>query len=230
MNELQTFADSAVVSPAALDAAIAAHRSEGNLVAGNNGGVLLLRVDQREGKMVYGPDNVVASELSKWAVNPHSLQMGWVLWRDSVKEGEVMAPIGEELDRPQGADWQKQISFELTCISGDDEGELVRLQNSSKGALQAWDSLLMEISRRPNVDYMSPIVQLSTTSYYLKKYNRDVHNPHLAVVDWLNPKTGDVLSSNDDIPFTLPAQKSEETDTNASASPVRARARSRSRS
>ena len=228
MNELQTFSETAVVSPAALDAAIEAHRAEGNLVAGNNGGVLLLRVDQREGCMVYGPDNVVVSGLSKWAVNPHSLQMGWVLWRDSVKEGEVMAPIGEELDRPQGADWQKQVSFELTCISGDDEGELVRLQNSSKGALQAWDSLLMEISRRPNIDYMSPVVQLSTTSYYLKKYNRDVHIPQLAVVDWLNPNTGDVLSSGDDIPFDLPKEK--ETDTDAPASPVRARARSRSRS
>ena len=228
MNELQTFAETAVISPAALDAAIAAHRSEGNLVAGNNGGVLLLRVDQREGCMVYGPDNVVVSGLSKWAVNPHSLQMGWVLWVDSVKEGEVMAPIGEELDRPKGEGWQKQVSFELTCISGDDEGELVRLQNSSKGALQAWDSLLMEISRRPNIDFMSPVVQLSTTSYYLKKYNRDVHNPQLAVVDWLNPNTGDVLSSADDIPFDLPKEK--ETDTDAPASPVRARARSRSRS
>jgi len=234
-NTLEAFHDFTLLDPDNLDAAISSQRSTGPLAPGR-GGALLLRVDQRTGGFVYGPDGIVPDPSSLWAVNPFSLQIGWVSWADRKKAGEIMAPIGQMPECPNnGLEWKQQISFEMEAIAGEDKGEIVALSNSSNGALACWDDLLKNIAARPNVDYASAVCKLDIHHYFLNKWNKDIYEPRLIVVDWMDASNGQRLStSDDDIPFEdvqtneAPAEPVQEPA--ASASPVQARARRRSRS
>jgi len=232
---LQAFHQTAVLNPADLDAAISSQRSVGPMAPGRSG-AMLLRVDQRTGGFVYGKDSIVPDSTGLWAVNPHSLQIGWVAWADRKKEGELMGPVGNMPECPDnGLEWKQQISFEMEAISGSDKGEIVCLSNSSNGALACWDQLLKDIATRPNVDYAAPIVQLDIHHYFLSKWNKDIYEPRLIVHDWMDHKDGKRLSGGaDDIPFDdikkeAPAAQPVEEQA-ADASPVTARARRRSRS
>ena len=234
-NALQAFHANEVLNPSQLDAAISSQRKTGPLAAGRKSATLLLRVDQRTGGFVYGQESVKPDPEGIWAVNPNSLQIGWVAWEDRKKQGELMAPVGSMPDCPDnGLDWKQQISFEMECLEGGDKGEIVCLSNSSNGALACWDLLLKDIATRPNVDFAAPVVKLGIHHYYLHKWNKDIYEPRLHVIDWMDANDGTRLSSSgEDIPFEdlkseTPAEEPLEEPT-ASASPVTARARRRSR-
>lgn len=231
VNTLQAWHNSAVMSPAALDAALKAQTAAP--VANSNGSTKLLRIDQQEGEFVYGQDNVTPGADSLWAVNPMSLELGWVLWHNRNKIGEVMGPLGECPPMPtDGKDWDKNVQFELTCVAGgDDIDERIKLSNSSKGAHKAWDKLCKAIANRPNIDYAAPVVRLSVDSYVNTNWNKTIYEPIFTVVDWMHFETGEMLAGDGEIPFPdlkeeAPAVPQQE---QAADAPVIQRARRRTR-
>jgi len=239
-NALQAWHDSAVISPAALDEALKAQRTQAPVMEGG-GGAKLLRIDQEGGEFVYGQENVPPEANSLWAINPMSLEIGWVLWENRKKVGEVMGPLGKCPPQPaDGKAWDKNVQFELTCIEGtDDIDERIRLSNSSKGAHKAWDKLCKALANRPNIDYSAPVVRLSVDSYVNKNWSKTIYEPVFTVVDWLHPETGERLAAdtaerslNAEIPFPdlkeeAPAVPSQE---QAADAPIIKRARRRTRS
>jgi len=232
-NALQTWHESAVISPAALDEALKAQRTQAPVMAGG-GGAKLLRIHQEEGEFVYGQDNVTPEADSLWAINPMSLEIGWVAWENRKKVGEVMGALGNCPPMPtDGNGWEKNVQFELTCIEGNDDiDERIKLSNSSKGAHKAWDNLCKALANRPNVDYSAPIVRLVVSSYTNTSWNKTIFEPVFTVVDWMHPETGERLAADAEIPFPdlkkeAPAVPSQE---QAADAPVIQRARRRTRS
>lgn len=161
------------------------------------GGKTLLRLDPNEGVWVYGPDNVEVEEESRWAIHPGSFSSGWVCWADpklngrkNEKLGEVMGPMTNPPACPttdhseRGGEWKEQIGFLLVCIGGEDEGEEVLYQNSSLGALKAYEAIYEETVGRPSPDHFFPIVELEVGSYKNKTYNKTIYEPQFTVVDW----------------------------------------------
>jgi hypothetical protein len=156
-------------------------------------GVMFLRMD-KTGHWVYGQDNVEVEDGSLWAVNPYSFVHGFVAWGEGAMLGSKMVPISEPLPdlgpAPAGAKqgWQKQIGFDLACISGEDEGTNVRVAGTSMGSIKASGALGLLIADRVDSDPTTPVpvVSLSSDSYISKKGFGRIYNPIFSVQSWVS--------------------------------------------
>jgi hypothetical protein len=196
-NALSTFHGVAVANVEDLNNRLV--RGRQNIPSPVGGGDTLLRVDQNDGLFVFGPDNVEVEENSKWAVNPWSFKTGWVCWADRKMNGNKNEKLGEKMvdaanaipepDLPdawadKGGKWVAQISFELFCIDGEDTGQKVLYQNSSNGAIKAYEKMYDAVLDRPNLDCYFPIVVPEVSSYMNKGYNKRIYEPVFEIVDW----------------------------------------------
>lgn len=195
-NALAEFHAGGGLTPADLNAKLARGRQN---IPTPLGGDTLLRVDQNDGIFVYGADNVEVEEGSLWAVNPFSFKTGWVCWADrkmngnkNEKLGEKMGPAENPIDEPalpdewaaKGGSWVQQVGFDLVCISGEDEGTKVLFQNSSNGAIKAYEATYDAVMDRPSFDHCFPICDLKISSYMNKGYNKRIYEPVFEIVDW----------------------------------------------
>ena len=177
-NALATFHGGAVATPEDLDAKLA--RGRQNLPNASIGGDPILRIDQNDGLFVYGQENINVEDGSLWAVNPFGFKVGWVCWADPRKNGrkneklgEKMAPADTPIDEPnlpdawaeKGGRWVEQVAVELVCVEGEDEGTKVLFQNSSNGALKAYNAVYEAVQGRPSREHCFPIVELVVSSY-----------------------------------------------------------------
>lgn len=228
---IANFHGGAVATPEDLNAKLA--RGRQNLPSPVGGGDTLLRVDQNDGLFVYGPDNVEVEEGSLWAVNPFSFKTGWVCWADrklngnkNEKFGEKMADADKPIPEPdlpdvwaeKGGKWVTQVGFELVCVSGDDEGQKVLFQNSSNGAIKAYEKLYDAVLDRPDLDYCFPIVELEVSSYMNKGYNKRIYEPGFKVVDWADMEQN-LLSATGKKAKKIAAAEPEETSEVTEATP-----------
>lgn len=146
----------------------------------------------RDGTWVYGADNVEVEPGSLWAINPMSLQHGWVCWtrwedRGQPKKkneivGERMVPMTQPkplLDTlPDTGDWNNewtdQISFQLKCISGEDTGEQVLYKATSKGGIGEARELIAAIMKQLDLDPTKPVpvVVLGNDHYMHNQYGK----------------------------------------------------------
>lgn len=172
-----------------------------------NGGDPILRLG-RDGKWVFGAENLEPEEGSRWAVNPLSLRYGVVCWK-VIPNGSKEKPelYGKHLvsifgnPKPQGGQahdsngnpvdhnahpWQDVIGVDLRCISGEDEGEQVIYEPSSTGGLNAMDDLMDAIvkAQDEHPDRPVPIVELVSDHYDHKQYGK-TYIPVLKIVDWV---------------------------------------------
>lgn len=194
-NELQSYFETAT-SIDKLDSILESAVATG-VVGAANDPYPLLKIDQATGQMIYGAENVVLTNGTSWAVNPYSFEQGWVCWDDNrTKKGEIMVPLGEKVPEPEqtgiGWNWTEQVAFQLADL--DDPTMVIKLCNSSKGAQKAFSALLAAIRSRPDANYAAPVVRPFTSSYELKKFGRTVWEPKFPVHDWMNHKTGELLS------------------------------------
>lgn len=167
-------------------------------VKGGDGTLLRLLKD---GRWVYGAENTEVQEGSLWAVNPVSVKHGWVAWTDypgnrkNEAVGEVMVPSFE--DKPlltelpkvateeNGAEWVDQISFELRCMNGEDEGQVVTYKTNSHGGLTASITLCEAINKAINTgDEFCPVLELLVDSYNHPKWGQ-TFKPILDVRKWI---------------------------------------------
>jgi hypothetical protein len=153
-----------------------------------------LKMDKGDGTWVYGQEETEVEPGSRWAVNPLSLQHGYIAWKDDNTgvEDEVMMPINRQLP-PEASlktvstrtGWQRQQSVDLVCISGEDEGTVVQYKQSSVGAMKLFAALTNAILSRveKGLDDYVPIIVMKAQDYKHKKYGR-IYNPIFDIVEW----------------------------------------------
>jgi hypothetical protein len=164
------------------------------------GGDPILRMG-RDGVWIYGADNVEVEDGSEWAINPMSLQHGFICWKD-IPQGSKDKPelLGEEVrsmfqplpvkealpDYGPANKWVEEILVDIKCISGEDEGEQVIYKPSSTGGMRAMKEVIgaiMEaIDKHP--DTPVPVITLGNDSYQHKQYGK-TYVPQLQIVRWI---------------------------------------------
>jgi hypothetical protein len=154
---------------------------------------------------VFGQKDDAVQDGSSWAVNPLSIQHGYVAWtrhggdaKNSIA-GEVMAPIFEAKPAkpgPADGEWpyEEQRSMGLKCLDGDDEGTEVVYKTNSRGGMRAMDELLAALQGHLQQDprFPCPVLQLDADHYQHPKHGR-IWIPILTVADWAT-MTGDLAS------------------------------------
>ena len=161
------------------------------------GGVDFLKMD-KSGEWSYGVDGTVVDEESIWAINPATLEHGWIAWgKDLGNEplGEVMVsamrplPDKDSLDTPkEGNGWIPQYGVELLCISGPDEGAHVLYKNTSVGSIKLFNKYIDELMNRveSDSDELVALVNITSESYIHKKFGK-TFNPVLNYIEWREP-------------------------------------------
>lgn len=162
-----------------------------------------LKMEKGTGDWVYGQEETVVEDGALWAVNPNSLEYGYIAWppeesKSREPEGEVMVPISRPLPavntlrtrNPDGETtgrngWQYQQSVVLVCINGEDEGTVCQYKQSSVGSQKMFKTLIDAIGAQigKGSDAIVPIVKLSSTSYKHDKYGKII-NPVWDIAEW----------------------------------------------
>lgn len=188
-----------------------------------------LKLDKGNGEWIYGQEETPVEDGSLWAVNPMSLNWGWISWdRNQQVEGEVMVPITNPLPdqaslrvqgspdgRPTGQNgWQYQQSVVLVCVAGEDsEGTPVVCQykQSSVGSQKLFKSLVDAISGQiaKNSDAIVPIIEMKSDSYKHKKYGK-IFNPIFEIKEWRTLDDNTAPAAGTDKAPAPPAEGSEE--------------------
>ena len=144
----------------------------------------------KQGVWLFGQDDVPVQEGSLWALNPHSLQHGYIAWGDAEVLGEEM--VGITQPRPvvsalpahtydvkvkgkietKEASWDEQISVLMRCMAGEDEGTQVLYKTTSRGGLNAMGKYIDALMRQMDIDAaaMVAVVTLGHDSYNHKTY------------------------------------------------------------
>lgn len=160
----------------------------------------------KSGYFVYGPEKIEVEEGSQWAVNPYSIHHGFACWGDGELLGEVMSrfdqpPPRQDQLQDHGQPWGQQISMELKCVTGEDQGLTVLYKSTSVGMRNAAKVLIDNIVNQAQADpeHIVPVVELLCDSYQHKKYGETFY-PVLDPVEWLTmggPEAEDAPDASD---------------------------------
>ncbi len=145
----------------------------------------------RDGCWVYGADRIELSERSLWAVNPHSFQFGLMEWYNGEAGAELMVPAGVpysvnelalQFCNPDDATQHRispQISADVKCVSGENEGLQLTYKTSTKGGVDALNTLAQSIAGQgvANANLIVAIVTLTATHYLHRKHKRKTYVP-----------------------------------------------------
>lgn len=161
------------------------------------GGIDFLKMD-KGGDWSYGQDDEDVNGASIWAINPATLQHGWIAWAEQLGQeplGEVMVSAMKPLPdagslKPitEGKGYQPQYSVELICISGPNEGAHVLYKKESVGAIKLFNVYIDELMTRVDAesDHLVALVRITSQSYDHKKYKK-TYNPVFEYVEWREP-------------------------------------------
>ena len=163
----------------------------------------------RDGDWAYGAENLTPEEGSLWAVNPMSIQYGYVCWTDYPKEakrkndlkGEVYAPMHMDPidpaalekhwvdpdDKSLGAwEWKPAVSMQLKCTNGEDAGQEILYKPTSVGGMNAVDSVLKALDEKLNAgtDEIVPLIELAHDHYQHKQYGK-TYVPVFNIKSWM---------------------------------------------
>jgi hypothetical protein len=159
-------------------------------------GTPFLRLLKGNGYFVYGQKNIEVEEGSEWAVNPMSLQVGFIAWKGGKpvdkKMRSIFQPAYTRDELPDvGAEWDANVSMQLMCVHGEDKGTVVEYQANSVGGRKAFDNLAAELQAQSDKDpeNIVPVVDLISDSYQHAEYGK-IHNPIFKVVRWMAMDTG----------------------------------------
>jgi hypothetical protein len=159
----------------------------------------------RDGKWIFGAENIEVEPGSLWAISPLSVYHGYVCWskddgssKSNQKLGEVMVPSGQPKPAlhtlpDHGYPWSEQVSLALACISGSDEGTQVKYSVASAGGMNEVKALLGTMVKRIAAEQQNggikpssaivPIVELDHSHYIHQKYGK-IYTPLMPVVRW----------------------------------------------
>lgn len=158
----------------------------------NPGGMAFLKLN-KVGYWVYGEDLLDIEEDSLWAVNPASFGMGYIAWENSKKIGESMAsiygqPVVEASLPAVATKWQRNVSMQLVCLNGEDEGEQVQYGANSVGGVKEFGVLLQEVLKHLQSGKAGnktvPVLELSTDSYQHAEFG-EIFTPVFTIKKWI---------------------------------------------
>jgi hypothetical protein len=165
------------------------------------------------GRWKYGQDSIQPEPGALWGVDLKSAKWGYVAWVDNKPAGQFMCSVSEKRPRTLDLDeptlpWQDQVSFEMTCLTGDDAGTRVLFKQSSDGGKRAFLNLIntaKQTLRTPQAlkNYV-PVVQLDKETYFHEGFKRDVTKPLLKLVSW---GPGSLLQLDDGAIAAIPLPK-----------------------
>lgn len=194
------------------------------------GGVPFLRMG-KDGLWVYGADSTEVEEGSLWAINPFSMEMGYIAWGEekSKDAGTVMGrsmalltetPIQRGSLPDVGADWSPCVGFTLMCISGEDKGTLVKYETNSVGGRNAFADMLQLVSKaaEDGTGKVVPLVELDSDSYPHKKYGK-IYTPIFGVKSWVMPDAKELGGNGGASPAKAEAAKAEPQQEEKAAAP-----------
>ncbi|GAF69098.1 unnamed protein product [marine sediment metagenome] len=146
----------------------------------------------KQGMWVFGQDDNEPELDAEFAVDPRTLQMGFIAWEEGRNEpvGEEMRPLGNPvaLADLSEADWTQQASMQMLCLTGDYAGEAMLFKTSSKGGMKMFKSLLGELQAQLSSgiagDKVIPVVHLDEANYKHKKYGT-IFTPVVEIVRWV---------------------------------------------
>src|SRR5258708_35882124 len=114
------------------------------------GGLPILKLG-KDGIWRYGQTDTEVQDGSEWAINPTTFRKGFIAWAKSGGTkplGKVLKPVllgnlPVRDDLPDvGADWTENVSFELTCLNGDDDGKTAEYASNAMGGVEAFHTLI----------------------------------------------------------------------------------------
>jgi len=163
------------------------------------------------GAWVFGQDSTQLDERALLAVNPMTIQHGYIAFKRSTNEiaytvdnepAALLWPITEpvpmignlpelETDKRAQADqqprWSFQISIDMKIIDGPDKGTDLVYKPTSRGGLQMCRKLMEEFARRISSserDLLVPVLEMYSEKYFHKTWNKDIYTPAFAIVEW----------------------------------------------
>lgn len=187
------------------------------------GGEPILRLG-RDGIFIFGADNLEVEAGSTWAVNPLSLQHGFICWKVIPKDSkESPELLGEEMvsmfsAKPDklalpdyGHPWEDCLSFNLLCLSGEDKGEQVLYKTSSTGGLRATREFIAALMDQLDKDESKPVpvIELKSDHYQHKTYGK-TYFPVFSVVKFVamdEAPTGEVEAPKEEPKQAAPQEQ-----------------------
>lgn len=192
-----------------------------NAVGVTAGGKQFLKLAKNDGAWIYGQKDTAVEEGSLWAINPMTLQTGFVAWKGGRPVGKRMGsifnpPITLDECPDVGAKWDEAVAFDLTCISGEDVGVVCEYSANSYGGRKAFtdlmDALMKQSSMEP--DKIVPVVELVSDEYEHREYGT-TYNPVFEIKSW-------ATMAQEDAPEE-PAEEPKKEEPKAEAEPPRRR-------
>lgn len=171
------------------------------------GNTPFLRMLKGDGTWVYGAKDTEVQPGSRWAINPTTLEIGYVAWNP--KGGK---PLGKQMrsifmppilpsELPAlGGNWDENVAFELQCMNGEDKGTAVAYTANSYGGKKAFNELVAALQAQLDADptRIVPVVLLETDSYKHPTYGL-TFNPIFKIVDWI-PMVGNASQTKNGAP------------------------------
>ncbi len=150
------------------------------------------------GIWAFGQDRTEVEAGSHWAIDIRSWKHGYIAWPgQNAKErkplGERMVAASQPLpvlsSLPDvGQPYQLQFSFELLCMTGEDQGVIALYKNGSYGAKVIVQDLVEKVRAQAKVDpsKLCPLVELAIRSYFHTEWKKDIYNPVLQIQRWIS--------------------------------------------
>ena len=161
-----------------------------NSVGVTGGGKQYLKLLKNGGYWVYGQKDTEVEEGSRWAINPMTLQTGFVAWKGGQPVGKRMGSIfNPVITRDQledvGAPWTEAVAFDLVCISGEDVGVEAEYNANSYGGRKAFTDIRDALMKQSGIDAdrIVPIVEMTSDEYTHKEFGL-TYNPVFDIKDW----------------------------------------------
>ena len=162
------------------------------------GNVQFLKMLKQTGEWVYGAEDIDVEPGSRWAVNPLSLQTGFIAWGGGGKPlGKMMRSIFQPAIRRDelqnvGKEWSENIAFQMQCISGEDEGVVVEYTQNSYGGRAAFAELvkalqvqLAKVAGSSDQSLIVPVIVMNSSDYKHPEFGK-IFNPIFDVVGWIS--------------------------------------------
>lgn len=172
-----------------------------------NDGKPILRLTE-DGDWIFGQDETPLHKTDLLAINPASFRHGYIAFDDKGvafdvhgDPAEILQPIVQplpyrddlpELEEPRGKrskrvpKWQDQLALDLIVVDGKNKGAEMVYKPTSVGGLRMCAKLIGEVARRLEADELEivPLVELFSSSYFNRTWNKDVAVPEHAIIEW----------------------------------------------
>ena len=137
-------------------------------------------------KLIYGEDEIEVEDGSLWAVNPNSLQVGFITWSE---DDQTTAPLEEkmafiigdnaeseilrsDMENHPNSRTNSQMAISVSCLTGADKGQLCQFKSSSMKGRASIERLWRELVGAMPEDSAKthvPVVSLAPTIVKNKK-------------------------------------------------------------